>query len=76
MRLERANRARPDGGGVPMFEPTAARRSLGGGWQIRLTFGKLDKSIWELRAMYKAHPEWFEVQQPKLTKGKNEVDYP
>lgn len=25
--------------------------------------------------MYKAHPEWFEVPQPKSTKGKNKVDY-
>lgn len=52
------------GGGVPKFEP-----------KIWLTFGKLDKSIQELRAMYKVHPEWFEVPQPKSTQGKNEVDY-
>lgn len=25
--------------------------------------------------MYKAHPEWFDVPQPKSNKGKNEVDY-
>lgn len=47
-----------------MFEP-----------KYRLTFGKLDKSIQELRAMYKAHPEWFEVSKPKSLRGKNEVDY-
>jgi hypothetical protein len=52
------------GGGVPMLEP-----------KIRLTFGKLDKSIQELRTIYKAHPEWFEMPQPKSNKGKNEVDY-
>jgi hypothetical protein len=52
------------GGGVPIFEP-----------KMRLTFGKLDKSIQLLRATYKAHSEWFEVPQPKSTKGKNEVDY-
>jgi len=52
------------GGGVPKFEP-----------KIRLPFGKLDKSIQELRAMHKAHPEWFEVPKPKSTKGKNEVNY-
>jgi len=43
--------------------------------KIRLTFGKLDKSIQELRAMYKVHPEWFEVPQSKSVKGKNEVTY-
>jgi len=47
-----------------MFEP-----------KMRLAFGKLDKSIQELRAMYKAHPEWFEVPEPKSIKGKSEVDY-
>lgn len=36
---------------------------------MRLTFGKLHKSIQELRAMYKAHPEWFEVSQPKSNKS-------
>lgn len=25
--------------------------------------------------MYKAHPEWFEVPQPKSSKDKNEVEY-
>ena len=47
-----------------MFEP-----------KIQLTFGKLDKSIQELRAMYKVHPEWFEVPQPRSNRGKNEVGY-
>ncbi len=47
-----------------MFEPKT--------W---LKFKTLDKSIQELRAMYKAHPEWFEVPQPKSVKGKNEVEY-
>jgi hypothetical protein len=40
-----------------------------------LKFHDIDKSIQELRAMYKAHPEWFEVPQPKSSKGKSEVDY-
>lgn len=40
-----------------------------------LKFKTLDKSIQELRAMYKAHPEWFEVPQPKSNRGKNEVEY-
>lgn len=60
--------------GVPKFEPTVTRRSLGEGRQ-RLKFEDLDKSIQELRVMYKAHPEWFEVPRPKSIKGKNEVDY-
>lgn len=40
-----------------------------------LNFRTLDKSIQELRAIYKVHPEWFEVSKPKSDKGKNEVDY-
>jgi len=52
------------GGDVPMFEPKT--------W---LKFKDIDKSIRELRAMFKQHPEWFEVPKPKSTKGKNEVDY-
>ncbi|OGH11721.1 MAG: hypothetical protein A2857_07055 [Candidatus Levybacteria bacterium RIFCSPHIGHO2_01_FULL_36_15] len=41
----------------------------------RLKFEDIDKSIQELRAIYKVHPEWFEVPKPKSDKGKNEVDY-
>lgn len=41
----------------------------------RLTFENLDKSIQELRAMFKVHPEWFEVPKLKSDKGKNVVDY-
>jgi hypothetical protein len=52
------------GGDVPKFEPKK--------W---LKFKDLDKSICELRAMFKVHPEWFEVPKPKSDKGKNEVDY-
>jgi len=40
-----------------------------------LKFKVLDKSIKELRAMFKVHPEWFEVPKPKSVAGKNEVDY-
>ena len=40
-----------------------------------LKFEDIDKSITELRAIYKIHPEWFEVPRSKSTKGKNEVDY-
>ncbi len=29
----------------------------------------------KLRAMFKVHPEWFEVPTSKSTKGMNEVDY-
>ena len=39
-----------------------------------LKFKDIDKSIQKLRAIYKVHPEWFEVSKPKTTKGKNEVD--
>ena len=43
--------------------------------KVRLKFEDLDKSIQKLRAIYKVHPEWFEVPKPKSDKGKNEVDY-
>ena len=43
--------------------------------KARLKFEDLDKTIQELRAMYKAHPEWFEVPKPKSDKGQNAVDY-
>ena len=41
----------------------------------RLKFEDIDNSIQELRAIYKIHPEWFEVPKPKSNKGRNEVDY-
>ena len=40
-----------------------------------LKFKDIDKSICELRAMFKQRPEWFEVPKPKSVAGKNEVDY-
>jgi hypothetical protein len=43
--------------------------------KVWLKFEDLDKSIQKLRAIYKAHPEWFEVLKPKSDKGQNEVDY-
>lgn len=43
--------------------------------KARLKFEDLDKSIQKLRAIYKVHPEWFEVPKPKSTKGKNELEY-
>jgi len=43
--------------------------------KVRLKFEDLDKSIQELRAIYKVHPEWFEVPKPKSDKGQNVVDY-
>jgi hypothetical protein len=52
------------GGDVPKFEPKK--------W---LKFKDIDKSIRELRAMYKIHPEWFETPHPESNRGKNEVDY-
>ena len=52
------------GDDVPKLEPKG-----------RLNFWTLDKSIRELRAMFKAHPEWFEIPKPKSVAGKNEPDY-
>ncbi len=52
------------GDDVPKFEP-----------KKRLKFKDIDKSIQELRAIFKVHPEWFETPKPKSDKGKNEVDY-
>ena len=52
------------GDDVPKFEPKR--------W---LKFKDIDKSITELRKMFKVHPEWFETPKPKSDKGKNEVDY-
>ena len=52
------------GGDFRKFEP-----------KKRLKFGDIDKSIKELRAMYKVHPEWFETPKPKSDKGKNVVEY-
>jgi hypothetical protein len=53
------------GGDLRKFEP-----------KKRLKFEDIDKSIQELRAMFKVHPEWFDVPKPKSDKGRNEVDYP
>ena len=52
------------GGDARKFEPKT--------W---LKFKDIDKSIRELRAMFKIHPEWFETPKPKSNMGKNEVDY-
>src|SRR3989339_2232518 len=52
------------GGDVPKFEPKK--------W---FKFKDIDKSIRELRAMFKVHPEWFETPKLKSDKSKNEVDY-
>lgn len=43
--------------------------------RTRLSFAIIDKSIKELRAIYKVHPEWFETPKPESNRGKNEVDY-
>lgn len=40
-----------------------------------LKFGDIDKSIQELRRIFKVYPEWFEVPKPKSDKGKNAIDY-
>jgi hypothetical protein len=40
-----------------------------------LKFKDIDKSIRELRAIFKVHPEWFETPHPESNRGKNEVDY-
>ena len=55
------------GDDVPKLEPKRQFR--------RFTIWTLDPIIKELRDMFKQHPEWFEVPQPKSTKGKNEIDY-
>lgn len=52
------------GDDAPKFEP-----------KMWLKFKDIDKSIQELRAIYKVHPEWFEVPKPKSDGGKNAVDY-
>ncbi|MBM2817569.1 MAG: hypothetical protein HW401_159 [Parcubacteria group bacterium] len=40
-----------------------------------LKFEDIDKSIQELRRIYKVHPEWFETPKPKSDKGQNAVAY-
>lgn len=35
----------------------------------------IGKDTPELRAMFKQHPQWFEVPKPKSDKGRNAVDY-
>ncbi len=35
----------------------------------------IDKSIQELRSMFKVHLEWIETPRPESNRGKNEVDY-
>jgi len=52
------------GGDVRNFEP-----------RTRPSFAIIDKSIKELRVIYKVHPEWFETPHPESNRGKNEVDY-
>ncbi len=52
------------GSDVRKFEP-----------RTQLGFGVIDKSIKELRAIYKVHPEWFETPHPESNRGKNEVNY-
>jgi hypothetical protein len=41
----------------------------------RLKFKDIDKSIQELRHIFKVHPEWFETPHPESNRGKNEVNY-
>ncbi|MDO8573002.1 MAG: hypothetical protein Q7S11_04575 [bacterium] len=60
------------GGDVPKFEPTCPEQSRRKTW---LKFKDLDTSIQKLRAIYKIHPEWFEVPKPKSDKGQNIIDY-
>ena len=40
-----------------------------------LKFKDIDKSIQELRRIFKVHPEWFETPHPESNRGKNEVNY-
>ena len=60
------------GGDVPKFELTCPEQGRRKKW---LKFMDIDNSIRELRAMFKVHPEWFEVPHPESNRGKNEVDY-
>lgn len=55
------------GGDIPKFEPKM--------WPKFNDLNDLDKSIRELRAMFKQHPRWFEVPKPRSDKGKNVVGY-
>ncbi len=55
------------GGDVRKLEPKYLAK--------RLTIWTIDPIIQELRAIFKVHPEWFEVPKPKSVAGKNEVDY-
>lgn len=64
----------------PLYSLARSRQSGGDDiWNFEpkawLKFKDLDKSIQKLRAIYKIHPEWFEVPRPKTNMGKNEVDY-
>ena len=54
------------GGDVQNFEPTYSGRRRR---KTRLKFKDPDKIIQELRAIYKVHPEWFEVPKPKSGRG-------
>ena len=60
------------GDDIRKFEPTCPEHSRRKTW---LKFKDIDKSIRELRAMFKVHPEWFEIPKPKSIEGKNEVNY-
>ena len=61
---------------------TSVRSSLGGDGARKFEpktwpkFKDIDESIRELRAMFKQHPQWFEVPKPKSDKDQNAVDYP
>ena len=55
------------GGDVRKLEPKYRAK--------RLTIWTLDPIIQELRAIFKIHPEWFEVPKPRSDKGQNAVDY-
>jgi len=59
------------GDDVPKLEPRKWLKSCLAGRQVE----DLDENIRELRAIYKVHPEWFEVPKPKSDKGKSELDY-
>jgi len=72
-RRSRAARLRPDKSGLRRGEDGHDLRNF----EPRkwLKFEDIDKSIQELRAIYKVHPEWFETPKPKSDKGQNAVDY-
>ena len=43
--------------------------------KVLLKLKDLDESIRELMAMFKQHPQWFEVPKPRSDERKNTINY-